>query len=98
MKIISLSDNEVLSEKAKTSERYILRGLPEVGIGTLLAGQDMGKSRLMYSIAYSLATNIDLVGLLPDDEKESKEFFKAITNDQMRYVKFFKEMVKKSQK
>jgi hypothetical protein len=35
---------------------------------------------------------------LPDDEKESKEFFKAITNDQMRYVKFFKEMVKKSKK
>ena len=35
---------------------------------------------------------------LPHDEKESKEFFKAITNDQMRNAKFFEEMVKKSQK
>jgi hypothetical protein len=35
---------------------------------------------------------------LPDDEKESKEFFKAITKDQMRYTKFFEEIVKKSKK
>jgi len=39
---------------------------------------------------------MDEMAKLPDNEKESKEFFKAITNDQMRYSKFFEEMVKKS--
>lgn len=72
MKSISLSDTNKLQKLASKSESYIMKALPERGLGVILADQDTGKSRLMFSLAYSLATNIDLVGLLPEAKNDRK--------------------------
>ncbi|MDK9789920.1 AAA family ATPase [Vibrio sp. D431a] len=73
MKKISVASADEMASLAEKSENFILKALPEHGLGNILANQDVGKSRLMFSLAYSLATNIDLVSLLPTDAKDRKE-------------------------
>lgn len=73
MKAISLNDSEKIKALSKDSGKYILYAFPENSLGMIFGDKDMGKSRLMLSAAYSLALNIDLVGLLPVEPKDRKQ-------------------------
>ena len=72
MKIISLRDTEQLNQLSIDSGNYILDSLVENGLAMIVADKDTGKSRHMISTIYSLALNVDLVGMLPRDPEHRK--------------------------
>ena len=66
MKKILISDSSLAAcAKQAELEKFIMKGLPERSLGAIIGAPDTGKSRLMHSMAYSLASGVDLVGLLP---------------------------------
>ncbi|UKA04741.1 AAA family ATPase [Photobacterium damselae] len=73
MKKISISDESLAecAEKAR-KERFVMKGLPEKSLGALIGAPDTGKSRLMHSMAYSLASGVDFLALLPVGAKPRK--------------------------
>ncbi|CAH7395689.1 hypothetical protein VCHA53O466_50086 [Vibrio chagasii] len=72
MNTISLADKDKLNELASASNEYVLKGLPKKSWAMILGEQDLGKSKMMFSLAYSLATNIDIIGLLPSSTEDRK--------------------------
>lgn len=72
MKLVSLNDSKELEELSKDAEDYILHSMPHPSIGMIFGDKDVGKSRAMMSIAYSLALNVDLVGMLPTNPVHRK--------------------------
>ncbi|MBU2896113.1 AAA family ATPase [Vibrio hepatarius] len=72
MKFIGLNDTKRLEDLAAEQNGYVLKALPESSWAMIMGDQDIGKSKLMFSIAYSLATNIDFVGLLPCNERDRR--------------------------
>lgn len=73
MKKISISDeNLAICAERAAKEKFILKGLPERSLGALIGAPDAGKSRLMHTMAYCLASGVDLLGLLPTDSEPRK--------------------------
>lgn len=73
MRKISISDASLAEcEERARKERFVMKGLPEKSLGALIGAPDTGKSRLMHSMAYSLASGVDLLGLLPVGAKPRK--------------------------
>lgn len=68
MAIVDTS-TETLSQICKSSEtQYVLKGLSKKRLGFIVSGPDVGKGYLCLSIAYELASNLNLLSLKTSDK------------------------------
>jgi len=73
--IITLDINSLVKEVNKEGKDWILNGLRRGGVGFIIAPPDSGKGYLCLSIAYELATGINLIGVIAEEQDQLKTLY-----------------------
>lgn len=71
---ISLEDYGIYKSENPIPE-FVIKGLPKRDLGVLIAPPDTGKSHLCLSIAYELATGLNILGVRPSTGKTCRTLY-----------------------